>query len=142
MKIKIKRIDTDLPLPDYHTSGAAAFDFYARVDTVVPPHTQVKIPTGLIIATPAGYVLTMSPRSSLAHKKGLLFPNGFGIIDSDYAGEGDEIMLSVYNFTDTPTSVTRGERLAQGLFIKVERAEWDEVEKMSEPNRGGFGSTG
>ncbi|MBI2443977.1 MAG: dUTP diphosphatase [Candidatus Magasanikbacteria bacterium] len=142
LAITIKRIDPALPLPGYHTAGAAAFDLYARKTTAVAPRALAKIPANLIIATPKGYVLTIAPRSSLALKKGLLFPNGFGIIDNDYCGPGDEITIPVYNFTNRRTAVKRGERIAQGLLIPITKARWREITAVKARNRGGFGSTG
>ncbi len=142
MQITIKRLDPKFPLPAYHTAGAAAFDFYAREEMKIPPHTLARIPTNLVIATPEGYALIIAARSSLAHKKGLMLANGIGVIDSDYRGDDNEILISVYNFTDTSTVVERGDRLAQGMFIKVAQAEWHETLSMTEENRGNFGSTG
>lgn len=143
MNITIKRIDPTLPLPEYHTTGAAGFDFYARETTVIAPHSLTKIPSNLIIASPPGYTLIMAARSSLSFKKGLKQANGIGIVDSDYCGPKDEISIAVHNFTETPVTVERGERIAQGLFIKVEQAIWKEVAEMpTKINRGGFGSTG
>lgn len=142
MQITIKRIDKDLPLPQYHTSGAAAFDFYSRETLTIEAKTVARIPSNFIIATPTGYFLMVAARSSLASKKGLMLANGIGIIDSDYCGENDEILISVYNFTDQPVVVERGERIAQGTFVKIEQGIWEEVEKMTSKDRGGFGSTG
>ncbi len=142
MQVTIKRIDQSLPLPEYHTSGAAGFDFYAREAATIAPHSLAKIPSNLIIATPPGYALIMAARSSLSLKKGLKQANGIGVIDSDYCGPEDEISIAVHNFTDQPVTVERGERIAQGLFIKVEQAAWNEVAEMSGASRGGFGSTG
>lgn len=142
MNVIIKRIDPSLPLPEYHTSGAAAFDFYAREEVVVNPHSIAKIATNFIIQTPNGYMLNVYARSSLAHKKGLMLSNGVGVVDSDYAGPNDEILIAVYNFTDAPVTVTQGERIAQGTFVKVEQAQWHETHEIVAPNRGGFGSTG
>jgi dUTP pyrophosphatase len=142
MDITIKRIDTTLPLPEYQTSGAAGFDFYARESTTIAPHTLAKIPSNLIIATPPGYALIMAARSSLSFKKGLKQANGIGVIDSDFCGPNDEISIAVHNFTNEPVTVERGERIAQGLFVKVEQAVWNEVAEMTAASRGGFGSTG
>ena len=142
MQIKIKRIDTTLPLPEYHTAGAAAFDFYARETCTVPAHGLFKIPSNLIIETPPGWALIVCARSSLAGKKGLFPANGVGVIDNDYCGPEDEIKLPVYNFTDAVVTVERGERVAQGMFIKIDRAEWVEVQAITSKSRGGFGSTG
>jgi dUTP pyrophosphatase len=142
MQIAIKRIDPTLPLPQYLTPGAAAFDFYARETTIIAAKSLGKIPSNLIIQTPPGYMLNVFSRSSLAQKKGLLLSNGVGIIDNDYSGPEDEILIPVYNFTDTPVTVERSERIAQGVFVKVEPAVWQEVAEMSAKSRGGFGTTG
>ena len=142
MQVKIKRIDISLPLPEYQTSGAVAFDLYSRIDMAVAPKTIALIPTNLIIQTPAGYMLTVITRSSTPKKKGLLVPHGIGIIDQDYHGEKDEIMLQVYNFTDQEVDITRGERVGQAVFVRVDRGQWEEVNEMKETSRGGFGSTG
>lgn len=142
MQVKIKRIDNTLPLPEYQTSGAVAFDLYSREDMAIAPKTVTLIPTNLIIQIPKGYMLTVVTRSSAPKKKGLLLPHGIGIIDQDYHGEKDEIMLQVYNFTDQETTISRGERVGQAAFVRVDRGEWKEVGEMKKTSRGGFGSTG
>ncbi len=142
MQVNIKRIDTSLPLPEYQTSGAVAFDLYSREDMTIAPKTIALIPTNLIIQTPAGYMLTVVTRSSTPKKKGLLVPHGIGIIDQDYHGEKDEIMLQVYNFTDQEVAIARGERVGQATFVRVDRAQWNEVSEMKPDSRGGFGTTG
>lgn len=142
MQVKIKRIDASLPLPAYQTAGAAAFDLYSREDLVIKPQTLALIPTNIIVEVPKGYMLTVVTRSSAPKKKGLLVPHGIGIIDQDYHGAKDEIMLQVYNFTNQETAIGRGERVGQAAFVRVDRGEWDEVIEMKETSRGGFGSTG
>lgn len=142
MRVKITRLDKSLPLPQYHTIGSAGFDFYAHETTTIPAKEIVRIPTGLIIAAPVGYFLAIVPRSSTPQKKGLTMPNCVGVIDSDYCGPQDEIHILVYNFTDIPVTVEKGERVAQGLFLKVEQSEWEETDNISNISRGGFGSTG
>ena len=142
MQVRIKRIDTSLPLPAYQTSGAAAFDLYSRTDMAIAPKTIGLIPTNLIIETPSGYMLTVVTRSSTTKKKGLLVPHGIGIIDQDYHGEKDEVMLQVYNFTDQEVAITRSERVGQAVFVRIDQAEWEEVGEIKEASRGGFGSTG
>ena len=142
MRVSIKRLDKTIPLPRYHTSGSAAFDLSARVETTIEPKQIARIPSGLIIGTPTGYVLTLAARSSLASKKGLMLANGIGTIDSDYCGPTDEILISVYNFTEQSVTVEKGERIAQGMFVKIEQGEWEEVEEVALQSRGGFGSTG
>lgn len=142
MNVKIKRIDPTLPLPEYKTPGAAAFDIYTREAAVIPPGETAFLPTNLIIATPPGYVLNIFARSSSARKKGLTMRNGVGIIDPDYCGNEDEIHLLVYNFSKQTVAIERGERISQGIFVKIDRGEWEEVETMETTSRGGFGSTG
>lgn len=142
MQIKIKRIDKTLPLPEYHTKGAVAFDFYCRTDETIAPGELKMLPSNFIIKTPPGYMLIVASRSSLAKKKGLQMPNGIGIIDQDYCGEDDEIKLLVMNFTKEDVKIVRSERLCQGVFVKVDKAEWEEVKKITDSSRGGFGSTG
>lgn len=140
MKIKIKRIDKTLPLPEYHTAGAVAFDLYSRVDATIPPHSIERLPTNLIIAVPSGYVLEIKDRSSTLKRKGLFVSTGY--IDTDYCGEEDEILLQTYNLTGQEVKIEKGERLGQAIFLRVDIAEWEEVKKMNTKNRGGFGTTG
>lgn len=140
MKIKIKRIDKDLPLPEYKTSGAVAFDLYSRIDTIIKPKTIERLPTNFIIEIPKGYMLEIKDRSSTLKRTGLFVSTGY--IDNDFHGEEDEILLQVYNMTDNEVKVEKGERLGQGVFVKVDIALWQEVEKMKEVSRGSFGTTG
>lgn len=140
MKIKIKRIDSTLPLPEYHTKGAVAFDLYSREDVAIAPKSLERLPTNIIVATPKGYMLEIKDRSSTLKRKGLLVTTGY--IDNDYCGEQDEILLQVYNLTDKEVKVEKGERLGQGVFVKIDIAEWEEVDIMVSNDRGGFGSTG
>ncbi len=142
MKVKIVRIDKSLPLPEYQTGGAVAFDLYARENTKVVPGELKLIPSNFIIEVPEGYTLILAARSSLARKKGLALANGIGVIDQDYHGPKDEIGILVRNLTDSEVVVEKGERIAQGLILPVERAEWEEADSIKEESRGGFGSTG
>jgi dUTP pyrophosphatase len=142
MIAKIKRIDHSVLLPQYHTSESAGFDIASSVDITVAPGAVIKIPTGLVIASPKGHFLLIAARSSLSFKKGLAMANGIGIVDPDYAGPNDEIHIIVHNFTDQPVEVKKGERLAQGLFLKTEQAQWEEVDQLRNVDRGGIGSTG
>lgn len=142
LPVKIKRIDPELPLPEYVTAGSCGFDMYSRQTVTVQPGEIALLPSNLIIATPPGYVFIVAPRSSLARKKGLTMPNSFGIIDQDFSGNEDEVLIQVENITASPVTVERGERIAQGMFLTMARATWQEVNKMSAENRGGIGSTG
>ncbi len=142
MHVSIQRIDPTLPLPEYHSSGAAAFDFVTRETTVIQPGQLGLVPGNIIVKVPEGYALLILPRSSLPRKKGLICPHSLGLIDQDYHGPKDEIFVQVRNVTDAPVTVERGERIAQGLFVKIDRAQWQEVENHGVQSRGGFGSTG
>ncbi len=141
LRVTIKRIDTNLPLPTYATAGSVGFDLLCREDTEVAPRTIELIPSNVIVRIPEGYMLLLTLRSSTPRRKGLLIPNGVGIIDQDYCGEGDEMKVQVFNFREEAVTVKRGERIAQGIFIPVMRVTWDEVDEMGQ-GRGGFGSTG
>lgn len=142
MKIKIKRIDPSLPLPSYATPGSVCFDLYARKEIHIQPHEVVLIPTNIIVDVPVGYFLLIASRSSTPKKKGLLIPNGIGVIDQDYHGPDDEILFEAFNFTDKEVLVTKGDRLAQACLVSIAKAEFTEVKVMKAENRGGIGSTG
>lgn len=141
MKVKITRIDKELPLPVYQTKGSVGCDLYARVTTKIAQKSLARIPANVIIHTPAGFMFVVASRGSTPFKKGLIPPHGIGIGDQDFCGPEDEYNISVYNFTDKEVIVERGERIAQGIFVPVEVVEWEEVEMMDKPNRGGYGST-
>lgn len=143
MKIKIKRIDKSLPLPVYETNGAVGFDIIAREDIEIPSKGLAMIPSNLIVEVPETHMLVIASRSSTPYKKGLMPPHGFGIIDHDYCGPEDEIRVLVHNFKDETVKVARGEKIAQGVFVKIDKFEWEEQGDISAKNsRGGFGSTG
>lgn len=142
MKVDIRRIDNTLPLPPYSTSGAVAFDVITRETTVIQPKQIGLIPGNVIVKIPEGYALLLFPRSSMPKKKGLTFPHSAGLIDQDYHGENDELMVQVMNITDAPVTIERGERIAQAVFVQIGKAEWNEVDTHGAETRGGFGTTG
>lgn len=142
MKVRIRRLDPSVPLPAYHSSGAAAFDLTAAEDVTVAPGEVRLISTGLVVEVPTGHCLAIVARSSLPVRKGLIVANGVGIVDSDYCGPDDEVKVVVLNVTSAAVIVQKGERLAQGLVVSVARVEWDEVDEARAPTRGGFGATG
>mgnify|MGYP001580044277 FL=1 len=141
MKVKIKRLDKSLPLPKYETAGSVGFDILARADVIVEPKTLALIPGNIIVEVPKNYMLVIASRSSTPKRKNLLTPHGIGIIDHDYCGPTDEIRVQVYNFSDVDVTVKRGEKIAQGVFVHIDKFDWEEVEKIRETSRGGFGST-
>ena len=142
MLFEIKRLSKDIELPKYQTSESAGFDIASAVDITLSPGQVVKIPTGLVIAAPKGHFLLIAARSSLPLKKGLAMANGIGVVDPDYAGPSDEVHIIVHNFTAHPVEVKKGERLAQGIFLQAEQAQWEEVDELRPVDRGGIGSTG
>lgn len=141
MKVKIKRFDKELPLPEYKTEGAVAFDLYSRVSVNVLPKGVVRVPLNVALELPEGYMLMMAARSSL-HKKGLMLANGVAIGDRDFCGNNDEYHAALYNFSDQTVGIEKGERIAQGIIKKYDKAEWDEVDDLENKDRGGFGTTG
>jgi dUTP pyrophosphatase len=141
LNVYVKRVDTTLELPTYATEGSVGFDLLSRIETRIEARSLGLVPSNLIVCTPPGYMLLLTMRSSTARRKGLLMPNGVGIIDQDYCGDGDELLISVYNFRDEAVTVARAERIAQGIFVPVARVNWTEVAEVGE-GRGGFGSTG
>jgi dUTP pyrophosphatase len=98
--------------------------------------------TGLIIEVPTGHCLAIFARSSTPLKRGLQVANGVGVIDPDYNGPADEVMIQVLNFTAADVQVRRGDRLAQGIILPAPRVRWNEVEEIRQVTRGGFGATG
>lgn len=142
MRLKIKRLDAAVGLPEPATAGAAGFDLASAVDVDIPPRSIRLVGTGLVIAVPDGYFLGIFARSSTPLKRGLMVANGVGVVDADYCGPADEIKIQLLNITDAAVQVKRGDRLAQGIVLPCPRIEWEEVDEMRVPTRGGFGSTG
>ncbi len=141
MKIKIKRFDKKLPLPEHKTAGAAGFDIGAKERVEIFPGKTESVFLNIAVEIPEGYFLLLAARSSL-HKKGLAMRNGIGIIDSDFRGDSDHMKAVLFNFSDAPVIIERGERIVQGIVIPFVRGEWEEVCEMPNKTRGGFGSTG
>ena len=142
MRLKIRRLDPTIPLPTYGTDEAAGFDLAAAHDAVIAPGQVALIRTGLVIEVPTGHFLGIFARSSTPLKRGLLVANGVGIVDPDYSGPTDEIMVQLVNFIMRDVSVKRGDRLAQGVVLPAPRVTWQEVSDIRTVTRGGFGATG
>ncbi len=141
MKLLIKRFDKTLPLPVHKTPGAVAVDICSRKDLDIQPKEIAYIPMNIALKIPDGYFVLLAPRSS-THKLGLQGINGVGIMDRDYCGNEDEYHFAVRNFTDSPVHISKGDRLCQLVLIKCETFDFDEVDSMPDPSRGGFGTTG
>ncbi len=132
-----------LPLPRYQTEHAAGVDLYAAVDreAVIEAGKWSLIPTGIAVAIPEGYEGQVRPRSGLALKHGIGMLNGPGTIDADYRGE---VGIILFNFSSEPFTIRRGDRIAQLVFARFEKARLERVDGLSETARGagGFGHTG
>jgi len=142
VQVRRLRHHDGLPLPSRQTDGAAGYDVAsAEPDFTLEPHARRLVRTGLALAIPPGYEAQVRPRSGLALKYGLTLPNTPATIDSDYRGE---LMVAMINLGTEPVAVTRGMRIAQLVFQRVERVELLEVAELppSERGQGGFGSTG
>lgn len=143
MKIQIKKLKDNAVIPTRGSMEAAGYDLYAAIDepVTIPPHETVKIGTGLAIAVPQGYFGAIFARSGLAAKQGLRPANCVGVADSDYRGE---YIVALHNDTDEKRIIEPGERIAQLVVMPYLAVEFDEVEELSETERGagGFGSTG
>jgi dUTP pyrophosphatase len=145
--ISFSRLDRgkDLPAPEYATPGAAGMDLVAAVPADEPmkisPGGRAAVPTGLAFAIPQGFEGQVRPRSGLALKNGVTVLNAPGTIDSDYRGEVKVILVNTSNET---FEITRGMRIAQIVFARVEQMKLQEVSSLDETARGsgGFGSTG
>jgi len=142
MTIKIINKSTH-QLPEYETGASAGMDLRANIleAVILKPLARAIIKTGLFIELPVGFEAQVRPRSGLAAKHGLTVLNSPGTVDADYRGEIGVILV---NLSNTDFKIENGERIAQLVIAKHERADWLEVEQLTETARGqgGFGSTG
>jgi deoxyuridine 5'-triphosphate nucleotidohydrolase len=146
--VQIKAIDprlgTEIPLPEYATSGSAGMDLRACLDEtiVIAPGETKLIPTGFAMhMEESGLAAVILPRSGLGHKHGIVLGNLVGLIDSDYQGQ---VYVSCWNRSDREFSIEPGARIAQLVFLPVVKAAWELVEDFASSDRGagGFGHTG
>ena len=142
--IQIKIVNTSSnPLPEYATKGASGMDIRASLDIplTLQPLERNLIPTGLFVEIPQGYEIQIRPRSGLAIKQGITCLNTPGTIDSDYRGE---IKIILINLSSEEQVINPGDRIAQMIIQKTERAEFEQVEFLNNTERaaGGFGHTG
>ena len=142
LKVLIKRIDPTVPLPTYAKGGDAGADLVTTKDFTLAPGERALIPTGISIALPDGYVALVHPRSGLAIKHGITLVNTPGTIDAGYRGEIACILIN--HDSKEEVSFAKGDRIAQLIIQKVERANFVEVGELPGSGRGtdGFGSTG
>jgi len=140
-KIKIKRFDKSLPLPKFYSDGAVAFDLYSREAASIKPMHVDRLAANISVKVPDGYMLLIRDKSGFSFNNKCIVMGG--IIDQDYCGPDDEILVQLLNLNDKDVVIRFGERIAQAIFVKIDNTFlWDEVENMSDKNRGGFGSTG
>lgn len=142
--IEIKIINqSSNPLPEYATSGSSGMDIRANLiaTQTLQPLDRILIPTGLFIELPQGYEAQIRPRSGLAIKQGITCLNSPGTIDADYRGE---IKIILINLSDEKQVIQHGDRIAQLVVQKIDKAIWRQVELLenTERNEGGFGHTG
>ena len=142
LQVLITRLDESIPLPTYAKGGDAGADIVSRIDITLKPGERALVPTGISIALPDGYAAFVHPRSGLAIKHGVTMVNAPGTVDAGFRGELQCIMIN----HDPLESITfkKGDRIAQLVIQKVERAEFAEVKDLPGSGRGtgGFGSTG
>ncbi len=143
MKVNVKKLSPEAILPTYGTEYAAGADLYALTEGTVElaPNETKLIKTGIAMEIPKGYVGLIYARSGLACKRGLAPANKVGVIDADYRGE---IMVALHNHSSAVASIENGERIAQMVIAPFITADYNEVEELSDTDRGagGFGSTG
>jgi dUTP pyrophosphatase len=142
VEVLITRLDPDVPLPSYARQDDAGADLVCAEDVDLAPGQRAVVGTGIAIALPAGYAAFVHPRSGLAARHGVTLVNAPGTVDAGYRGEIKVVLLN----TDpaTPVSFRRGDRIAQLVVQRVERAAFREVTALPDSARGdnGFGSTG
>jgi dUTP pyrophosphatase len=142
LRVLVQRLDRDLPLPVYALPADAGADIVAAEDLTLEPGERAVLPTGLAIAVPEGYAAFVHPRSGLAARAGLGLVNAPGTIDAGYRGELKVVVIN--HDPQVPLRLSRGERVAQLVFQRVERASFVEVAELPPSMRGvgGYGSTG
>ena len=142
VQVLITRLDPNLPLPNYAKAGDAGADIVSRIDIELAPGERALVPTGISIALPDGFVALVHPRSGLAIKHGVTMVNAPGTVDAGYRGELQVILIN--HDPRESVSFKRGDRIAQLVIQRVERAEFIEVNSLpgSERAGDGFGSTG
>lgn len=141
MKIRIKKLNENAVIPKYAHEGDAGVDFFATTSHIVKPGERCLVGTGLAFELPIGYELQIRPRSGLALKKGISIVNTPGTLDAGYRGE---LMIIIINHGNEDFEIKTGDKIAQGVFNKVETADFEEALELSDSSRGegGFGSTG
>lgn len=142
VEILILRVDEDVPVPSYAHPGDAGADLTSTVDVRLDPGERALVPTGIRLALPDGYVALVHPRSGLAARCGVSIVNAPGTVDAGYRGEVKVLLINLD--PAEPVQIRRGDRIAQLVVQRVERARFVEVQRLPDSARGdgGYGSTG
>lgn len=142
MKVFFKRFDQSVPAPEYKTPGAIGLDLASRAEVIIAPKAIGYAPLNIALRLPKGSWALIAARSSL-HKKGVMMANGIGVGDPDYSGEEDEYKAALFNFSDQPVTIEKGERIVQLIIMQGDQLQLEELDHFDgAANRGGFGSTG
>jgi dUTP pyrophosphatase len=139
--IKIKKLHSDAIIPHYAHDGDSGMDVYSTEDIVIMHYKRILVPTGISFEIPKGFEIQVRPKSGLALNHGLTLLNTPGTLDSGYRGE---LKILIFNTSDQPYEVKKGEKIAQIILARYEQAEIQEVNDLGDSSRGegGFGSTG
>jgi len=141
LSLKVKKLVEDAIIPTYATEGSAGFDLYSTDEFIINPSERFLVSTGIAFDIPSDYEIQIRPRSGLASKFGITVLNSPGTIDSDFRGP---VSIILYNSGHTSYRINKGDRIAQGVLARVDKATFEEVGKLSTTirNESGFGSTG
>jgi dUTP pyrophosphatase len=142
---KVCVVRPGVQMPSFQTPDSVGFDLVAAIDVTLGPGAIVAVPTGLVVEPPAGFHLVIAARSSLSAKKGLILANGIGVVDPDYCGPEDELLLALWNpSARASVDVRQGERLCQAFFRQFPTVGLVQVsrDELGAASRGGLGSTG
>ncbi len=143
MEINIKKLNENAIIPTYGTEYSAGCDLYACIEEeiTIKPHETAMISTGIALETPVGYMSLIFARSGIASKKSLAPINKVGVVDADYRGE---VKVALHNYSNEDKKIEPKERIAQLVIVPFIQASFNEVNDLTETNRGtgGFGSTG
>lgn len=143
MLVNIKKLNENAIIPSYGSEAAAGADIYAYLANkiIIAPGETYLVPTGISLEIPEGYAGFIYARSGLSSKKGLAPANKVGVVDADYRGQ---VFVALFNHSKNPQEIENGERIAQLVIAPFLKAEFNEVDELSDTVRGqgGFGSTG
>lgn len=140
--VAVHYLRDNIPVPQYHSDGAAGFDLAIPDAISVPANATTRAPLGLVIRAPRNHFMMVVPRSSTYKRWGVILENGVGIVDEDYCGPEDELALLIRNGENHDKIIPAGTRLAQGIFVPYTRGIFVNWGGPIAESRGGWGSTG